>query len=309
MANILIAGGAGFIGSHLCEYLLHNGNFIYCLDNLYTGSQSNLEYLQDNKNFRFIKADITKPLEHLKVDQIYNLACPASPVYYQKDPVFTLKTSFTGVLHLLELARSNKAVFLHCSTSEVYGDPLQHPQKESYWGNVNPVGPRSCYDEGKRAAESLITDFSAQYNIETKIIRIFNTYGPRMQLNDGRVVSNFIVQSLKGEELTIYGKGEQTRSFCFVSDMIRGIVRMMQEKEKGPLNLGNPAERTIKELAELILELTGSGSRMVYQPLPGDDPRRRKPDIGLAQKKLDWEPRISLKQGLKETIACFRKML
>ena len=311
--RILITGGAGFLGSHLCDRLVAEGHEVICVDNYFTGTKQNIIHLQfqpDKPNFEFIRHDITFPL-YIEVDEIYNLACPASPVHYQFDPVQTTKTSVHGAINMLGLAKRVKAKIFQASTSEVYGDPDQHPQPESYWGNVNPIGLRSCYDEGKRCAETLFFDYHRQHNLKIKVARIFNTYGPRMHPNDGRVVSNFIVQALKGEPLTIYGKGNQTRSFCYVDDLIEGFIRLMDTPDDftGPMNLGNPGEFTILELAEKIIEMTGSKSRMEFKPLPSDDPTQRKPDISLAKKTIDWEPAISLEQGLHKTIAYFDKLL
>jgi UDP-glucuronate decarboxylase len=306
--RIIVTGGAGFIGSHLCKALLDQGHNVVCVDNLYTGSRKNVQPFLKSANFEFIESDITEPLAET-ADQIYNLACPASPVHYQKDPVYTFKTSVFGTYNMLELAHRRKARILQASTSEVYGDPLEHPQKESYWGNVNPVGARSCYDEGKRAAETICMDFQRKYGVDIRIARIFNTYGPNMAPNDGRVVSNFIVQALQGKPLTVYGDGSQTRSFCFVSDMVDGLIKLMNSSIKSPVNLGNPSEFTVRSLAEEIVELTGSKSKIVCKSLPQDDPRQRKPDIGLAKSKLKWSPRISLRDGLKHTIQYFQKTL
>lgn len=305
--RILVTGGAGFLGSHLCEKLLGRGHFVICVDNLFTGSRKNLESCFLSSKFTFIEQDVCTPLD-IEVDEIYNLACPASPIHYQSDPITTLKTSVCGALQVLELARRCNATILQASTSEVYGDPHEHPQKESYWGYVNPVGIRSCYDEGKRCAETLFFDFHRTYGFPIKIARIFNTYGPRMDAQDGRVVSNFIVQALRGEPLTIYGKGEQTRSFCYYQDLIEGLVALMESPVAftGPVNLGNPIELTMKELAQLILELTGSSSPLLFHPLPSDDPKQRRPDITLAQKELNFSPNVSLKEGLIQTIAYFK---
>lgn len=310
MSRILVTGGAGFLGSHLCDRLIEAENEVICVDNLFTGSKDNINHLLSNPKFTFICHDITEPLGDIKVEQIYNLACPASPPYYQYDPIKTAQTSVFGAMNMLELARKVRATILQASTSEVYGDPLVHPQPESYRGNVNTIGIRSCYDEGKRMAETLFFDYHRQHNIDIKVIRIFNTYGPRMDANDGRVVSNFIVQALKGEDITIYGDGKQTRSFCYVDDLIEGMIRMMNSKDfTGPVNLGNPGEFTMLELAQKVLELTGSDSKLVYMPLPGDDPTQRKPVIDLAKEKLDWEPTIALKEGLKKTIAYFKSII
>ena len=305
MKRILVTGGAGFIGSHLCERLLNEGNEVICVDNFFTGSKDNVIHLMDNKRFELIRHDIT---EHLLVeaDQIYNLACPASPVHYQYNPIKTIKTSVIGTTNMLGLAKRIKARILQASTSEVYGDPKEHPQKETYWGNVNPIGIRSCYDEGKRVAETLMMDYHRQNKVDIRIIRIFNTYGPRMAENDGRVVSNFIVQALKGEDITVYGDGSQTRSFCFVSDLVDGIIKMMNcEGFIGPVNLGNPVETPIIEFAERIIKLTDSSSKIVHLPLPQDDPTQRRPDISLAKDKLGWDPSVVLEDGLKKTIEYF----
>jgi len=308
--KILITGGAGFLGSHLCERLLNEGHEIVCLDNLYTGSRENIQHLLKTPRFRFVQHDISLPID-IPVDEIYNLACPASPVHYQADPLQTLKTSVLGAMNVLDLARKYKAQVFQASTSEVYGDPHVHPQPESYWGNVNPVGLRSCYDEGKRCAETLFFDTHRVHRVPIKVARIFNTYGPRMHPNDGRVVSNLIVQALQGNPLTLYGDGMQTRSFCFYSDLIEGFVRLMKTSAEvtGPINLGNPAEFTILELAEEVLKQTGSKSKLVFKPLPSDDPKQRQPDISKAREVLGWEPKVSLKDGLRETIAYFRKSL
>ena len=307
MKRILVTGGAGFIGSHLCARLVEEGNDVLCVDNFFTGSKSNIEPLLDKHNFEMIRHDVTKELL-VEVDQIYNLACPASPVHYQYNPVKTMKTSVMGAINMLGLAKRVKARILQASTSEVYGNPNVHPQPEKYWGNVNPIGIRSCYDEGKRAAETLFFDYHRQNDVDIKVIRIFNTYGPNMNANDGRVVSNFIVQALRGEDITIYGDGTQTRSFCYVDDLVEGMVRMMNSREgfTGPVNLGNPGEFTMLELAEKVISLTGSKSKIVHRPLPQDDPTQRKPVIDLAKKELDWEPRISLDEGLVKTIAYFQ---
>ena len=309
MKKVLVTGGAGFIGSHLCEKLLQKGYFVVCLDNLFTGSKKNIKTLLENENFRFIEQDIIEPLD-IEVDQIYNLACPASPPHYQHDPIKTTKTSVLGILNMLDLAKKYNAKLLQASTSEVYGDPLEHPQKESYWGNVNPIGIRSCYDEGKRCAETLVMDYHRQYNIDTKIIRIFNTYGPNMHPEDGRVVSNFIIQALKNEDITVYGDGTQTRSFCYVSDLIDGIIKTMETNDiTGPINLGNPSERTVLNLAELIIKMTNSSSKIIYKSLPKDDPVRRKPDITLAKEILNWEPTVAIEEGLTKTIEYFSQIL
>lgn len=310
MSRILVTGGAGFLGSHLCDRLIEDGNEVICVDNLFTGSKDNISHLLSNPKFTFICHDITEPLYDVDVAQIYNLACPASPPFYQFDPIKTAKTSVYGAINMLGLAKRCQAKILQASTSEVYGDPLVHPQPESYRGNVNPHGIRSCYDEGKRMAEALFFDYHRQHNVDIKVIRIFNTYGPRMNPNDGRVVSNFIVQALKGEDITIYGDGNQTRSFCYVDDLIEGMIRMMNSKDfTGPVNLGNPGEFTMLELAQKVLELTGSDSKLVYMPLPGDDPTQRKPVIDLAKEKLDWEPTIALEEGLMKTIEYFKGVI
>lgn len=310
MSRILITGGAGFLGSHLCDRLILDGHDVLCLDNFFTGRKQNVEHLINNPAFELIRHDVTYPMS-LEVDQIFNLACPASPIHYQLDPVQTAKTAVFGALNILELALRLKAKVFQASTSEVYGDPEQHPQQENYWGRVNPIGPRSCYDEGKRCAETLFFDYYRQHNLDIKVVRIFNTYGPRMHPNDGRVVSNFIVQNLKGEDITIYGDGSQTRSFCYVDDLIEGFVRMMATKkgETGPINLGNPIEFSMLELAEKIIQLTGSKSKIVFMPLPIDDPKQRQPDITIAKEKLIWQPKVNLEDGLKETISYFRNLL
>ncbi len=309
MKKILVTGGAGFIGSHLCEALLAQGHDVVCLDNYYTGSKENILHLRDNPHFEIIRHDLIHPIT-LEVDQIYNLACPASPVHYQFNPVKTVKTNVMGTLNMLGLAKRVKARILQASTSEVYGDPTVHPQKESYWGNVNCIGPRGCYDEGKRVAETLLMDYHRQHRVDIRIARIFNTYGPRMAFNDGRVVSNFIVQALQGEPLTVYGQGTQTRSFCYISDMVRGLMAMMdQEAIIGPVNLGNPEEFTILSLAEKVKAITGSKSPIVFQPLPQDDPVQRRPDITLARTYLRWYPEVSLEEGLKKTIEDFQRRL
>lgn len=308
--RILVTGGAGFLGSHLCERLLNEGNEVICIDNLFTGSKDNIWNLLDNKNFEFIRHDIIQPI-YLEVDQIYNLACPASPPYYQFNPIKTIKTSVLGAINMLGLARRTKATILQASTSEVYGDPKIHPQPETYRGNVNPIGIRACYDEGKRAAETLFFDYYRQHKVKIKVVRIFNTYGPKMDSNDGRVISNFIVQALKGENITIYGNGEQTRSFCYVDDLIDGMVKMMNSENSftGPVNLGNPVEFTIKQLAEKILQKIETKSKIIYEPLPQDDPLQRKPLIDLAKQILNWEPSITLDKGLDNTIEYFRGIL
>ena len=307
--TILVTGGGGFIGSHLCELLLARGNDVICLDNFFTGSKNNIRHLLSNPSFELIRHDVTIPIE-LEVDAIYNLACPASPIHYQHDPVQTIRTNILGAMNMLDLARRLRIPILQSSTSEVYGDPQEHPQRESYWGNVNPIGVRSCYDEGKRCAETLFFDYHRQYGLPIKVVRIFNTYGPRMLPNDGRVVSNFIVQALKGEDLTIYGDGSQTRSFCFTSDLVAGLEAMMLTPDavNGPVNLGNPGEFTVRELAETIIRLTGSKSKIVCMPLPQDDPVRRKPDISKARELLDWKPKVALEDGLRQTIDYFRNL-
>ncbi len=305
----LVTGGAGFLGSHLCERLLNDGHEVICLDNYFTGRMANVAHLRDNRNFELIRHDVTEPIL-LEVDRIFNLACPASPIHYQFNPVKTIKTSVMGAINMLGMAKRVKARILQASTSEVYGDPAVHPQTEDYWGNVNPIGIRSCYDEGKRVAETLFMDYHRQNNVDIRIVRIFNTYGPRMLMNDGRVVSNFIVQALKGDDITIYGDGGQTRSFCYVDDLIEGFVRMMnQDKIIGPVNIGNPGEFTMLELAKEVLDLTGSKSKIVYRPLPGDDPKMRRPNIDLAKSALGWEPTIPLRQGLEKTIVYFDELL
>lgn len=308
--KILVTGGAGFIGSHLCDRLISEGNDVICLDNLYTGSLENINHLLHNSRFQFIEHDITNPIE-LHVDEIYNFACPASPVHYQADAIHTFKTSILGAINVLELAKKTGAKVLQASTSEVYGDPLVHPQPEAYWGNVNPIGIRSCYDEGKRGAETIFFDFVRQHNVKIKIVRIFNTYGPRMNPNDGRVVSNFIMQALKNKDLTVYGSGKQTRSFCYVDDLVNGIVEMMNSKDDfyGPVNLGNPCEFTMNQLADKVIAFTESNSKVIFHPLPQDDPQQRKPDISLAKEKLNWEPTIILEEGLSKTIQYFRKII
>ncbi len=308
-ARVLVAGGAGFLGSHLCDRLIAEGADVICLDNFFTGSKRNISHLIGKPNFELIRHDLVQPI-FLEVDQIYNFACPASPVHYQYNPVKTVKTSVMGTINMLGLAKRVKARILQASTSEVYGDPQQHPQTESYWGHVNPIGMRSCYDEGKRVAETLMMDYHRQNKVDVKIIRIFNTYGPRMAVSDGRVVSNFIVQALRNEPITIYGNGEHTRSFCYATDLIDGCFRMMNsENFTGPVNLGNPREFTISELAELTLKMTGSKSKLVHKPLPKDDPTRRRPDISLAQSKLGWQPKVHLEEGLTKTVDYFRGMI
>lgn len=309
MAKILVTGGAGFIGSHLCEYLLNNGHDVLCVDNLFSGSKDNIRHLIGNPYFEFIRHDIIHPF-FVEVDQIYHLACPASPVHYQYNPIKTIKTNVMGTINMLGLAKRVKARILLASTSEVYGNPNIHPQPESYWGNVNPVGLRSCYDEGKRVAETLMMDYHRQNHVDIRIVRIFNTYGPRMAINDGRVISNFIIQALKEEEITVYGDGTQSRSFCYISDLIEGIVRIAgMDDFIGPINLGNPTELTILELANRILSITKSQSKVTFKPLPSDDPERRCPDITIAKKVLNWEPEVSLDNGLERTIEYFRKKL
>lgn len=308
--RILVTGGAGFLGSHLCDSLIREGHEVIVVDNLYTGSKRNISHLMELENFEFIRHDVIFPL-YLEVDAIYNLACPASPVHYQKHPVQTIKTSVLGSVNMLGLAKRLDIPILQASTSEVYGDPKVSPQSEEYWGNVNPIGIRACYDEGKRAAETLFFDYARQYKVKVKVIRIFNTYGPRMHQNDGRVVSNFIVQALEGRDITIYGEGLQTRSFCYVSDLIQGMTLMMnsQDAAQGPINLGNPREFTIKSLAEMIIEMTGSKSKIVFQDLPSDDPKQRRPDISKARTSLDWTPKIDIEEGLLKTIDYFKTIL
>jgi UDP-glucuronate decarboxylase len=308
--RVLVTGGAGFLGSHLCDRLLRDGHEVVCADNLFTGTKRNIAHLRDHPRFEFVRHDVTFPL-YIEVDEIFNLACPASPVHYQHDPVQTTKTSVHGAINMLGLAKRLNARIFQASTSEVYGDPSVHPQTEAYWGNVNPIGIRSCYDEGKRCAETLFFDYHRQHQLDIKVARIFNTYGPRMHPNDGRVVSNFIVQALKGESITIYGDGRQTRSFCYVDDLIEGFVRLMNSEPgfTGPVNLGNPGEFTIRQLAEIVIELTGSKSTLVEKPLPSDDPMQRRPDISLAQSKLGWTPQIALRQGLEKTIVYFDDLL
>jgi UDP-glucuronate decarboxylase len=307
--KILVTGGAGFIGSHLCEYLLKKGEEVVCLDNLFTGSKKNIQHLLENKDFEFVRHDIIQPV-FLEADQIYNLACPASPIHYQFNAIRTVKANTIGMINMLGLAKKCKARILQASTSEIYGDPLEHPQKETYRGNVNTIGPRSCYDEGKRVAETLMFDYKRMNNIDIKVVRIFNTYGPNMNKNDGRVVSNFIVQALNREDTTIYGDGSQTRSFCYVSDLIEGLYKMMNlDNFTGPVNLGNPDEHTILEIAEMIRSKTSSKSKIVFKELPIDDPIKRKPDISLARQKLGWEPKISLDEGLEKTISYFKTIL
>lgn len=308
--RIVVTGGCGFLGSHLCDRLIERGDEVICVDNCFTGTKQNINHLLKNENFEFVRHDITFPL-YIEADEIFNLACPASPVHYQFDPVQTTKTSVHGAINMLGLAKRVKAKIFQASTSEVYGDPDIHPQPESYWGRVNPIGPRACYDEGKRCAETLFFDYHRQHGLRIKVARIFNTYGPRMHPNDGRVVSNFIVQALKGEPITVFGKGSQTRSFCYVDDLLDGFLRLMETPDTftGPINLGNPGEFTILELAEKIIALTGSSSEIIYEDLPHDDPKQRKPDIGLAEKQLDWTPTIGLDEGLKNTIGYFDDLL
>lgn len=309
MTTTLVAGGAGFLGSHLCERLVASGHEVLCVDNFYTGSKANVRHLLGKPNFEVIRHDVWLPI-YVEANRIFNMACPASPIHYQRDPVATVKTSVLGSINMLGLAKRCGARILQASTSEVYGDPQRHPQPESYWGHVNPNGPRACYDEGKRCAETLFFDYHRQHGVDIRVVRIFNTYGPRMQPDDGRVVSNFILQALKNEPITLYGDGSQTRSFCYVDDLVEGLLRMMgQDTEIGPINLGNPAEMTILELAEQILRLTGSASRIEYRPLPQDDPVQRQPDIARARATLDWKPVVALEDGLKETISYFRKLL
>ncbi len=310
MKRILVTGGAGFLGSHLCERLIERGDDVLCVDNFFTGSKRNVAHLFDHPHFELMRHDVTLPL-FVEVDQIFNLACPASPIHYQFDPVQTTKTSVHGAINMLGLAKRVRARILQASTSEVYGDPEVHPQPEEYWGRVNPIGIRSCYDEGKRCAETLFFDYHRQHSLEIKVMRIFNTYGPRMHPNDGRVVSNFIVQALKGEDITIYGDGLQTRSFCYVDDLIEAMLRIMDTPPEfiGPVNVGNPSEFTMLQLAETVIGLTQSRSKIVFKPLPQDDPRQRKPDISLAQEKIAWEPRVALEDGLKETISYFSQVI
>lgn len=310
MKKILVTGGAGFIGSHLCEKLLSEGDSVICLDNFFTGSKDNIAHLIGNENFELIEHDITEEF-FIQVDQIYNLACPASPPHYQYDPIKTIKTSILGVMNMLELAKKCNATILQASTSEVYGDPKVHPQTENYWGNVNPIGVRSCYDEGKRCAETLIMDYHRQYNVDVRIVRIFNTYGPNMDMNDGRVVSNFIIQALKGEDITVYGDGLQTRSFCYVDDLIDGIIKMMNNSQGfiGPVNLGNSSERTILDFAKTIIDMTGSKSKIIHKELPSDDPMQRQPDLTLAKRELNWQPTTDIKVGLEKTIEYFKQKI
>jgi UDP-glucuronate decarboxylase len=307
--RILVTGGAGFIGSYLCETLLQERHEVICLDNYFTGSRSNIYHLLDFRNFEVLRHDIINPID-IEVEQIYNFACPASPVFYQFNPVRTIQANVLGVTNMLELAKRTKSRILQASTSEVYGDPQVHPQREDYWGNVNPIGVRSCYDEGKRVAETLMMDYYRQHDVDIRIVRIFNTYGPRMAVSDGRVVSNFIVQALKGEEITVYGKGEQTRAFCYISDLVKGIVAMMNQTGfTGPVNLGNPGEFTILSLAKKIIDLTKSSSQIIFKPLPADDPTQRRPDISLARFKLGWAPAVDLEEGLARTVVYFRDLL
>ncbi len=310
MNRVLVTGGAGFLGSHLCDRLIADGADLLCVDNFFTGSKRNIAHLQNKPYFELMRHDVTFPL-YAEVDQIFNLACPASPVHYQFDPVQTTKTSVHGAINMLGLAKRVKARILQSSTSEVYGDPEVHPQTETYWGKVNPIGIRSCYDEGKRCAETLFFDYHRQHQVDIKVVRIFNTYGPRMHPNDGRVVSNFIVQALKGQDITIYGNGQQTRSFCYVDDLVEAMMRMMASRDgfTGPVNIGNPVEMTMLELAENVLRLTGSKAKLIFKPLPQDDPKQRQPDITLAKKELDWEPKVTLADGLKETIAYFKAVV
>ena len=308
--KILITGGAGFIGSHLCERLLNDGNDVLCVDNYFTGTKSNIAHLLDNHQFELMRHDVTFPL-YVEVDQIYNMACPASPIHYQYDPVQTTKTSVHGAINMLGLAKRVNARIFQASTSEVYGDPSQHPQTESYWGNVNTIGPRSCYDEGKRCAETLFFDYFRQHNLDIKVGRIFNTYGPRMRPDDGRVISNFIVQALTEKDITVYGKGDQTRSFCYVDELVEGILRLMTTEKgvTGPMNLGNPIEYTILEIAEIVIDQIGSKSKIIFEPLPEDDPKQRQPDISFAKSELNWEPKTQLKEGLDKTIQYFDQTL
>jgi len=308
--KVLVTGGAGFVGSHLCERLLNQGNEVYCLDNFFTGQKRNIVHLLDNPYFELIRHDVTTPF-FIETDEIYNLACPASPIHYQYNPIKTMKTSVMGAINMLGLAKRINAKILQASTSEVYGNPLVHPQTESYWGNVNPIGDRSCYDEGKRAAETLFIDYNKQNNVKIKIVRIFNTYGPRMHPDDGRVVSNFIVQALQNQDITVYGEGNQTRSFQFVDDLVEGLIKMMATPNNytGPVNIGNPREFTILELAEKVIKLTGSKSKIIYKPLPSDDPMMRKPDISLAKKEFNWSPNVNLDEGLIKTIKFFKPII
>jgi UDP-glucuronate decarboxylase len=307
--RVLVTGGAGFLGSHLIDRLIAAGDEVLCVDNLFTGSKANIGHLLGHPRFEFMRHDVCFPL-FVEVDAIYNLACPASPIHYQHDPVQTTKVSVSGAINMLGLAKRLGCRVLQASTSEVYGDPVEHPQTESYWGNVNPIGIRSCYDEGKRCAETLFFDYHRQHGVEIKVMRIFNTYGPRMHPSDGRVVSNFIMQALRGEDITIYGDGSQTRSFCYVDDLIDGMIKLMESRPDfpGPVNIGNPVEFTIRELAELVIEMTGSGSKLVQLPLPSDDPTQRRPDISLAKRELDWSPQVALREGLEQTIGYFRQL-
>lgn len=312
MKTILVTGGAGFLGSHLCEYLIKKGNEVICLDNLFTGNLKNISHLEKNPNFKFVEHDIIEPIffDDTKIDQIYNLACPASPIHYQFNPVRTVKANTIGVINVLGIAKKHGARVLQASTSEIYGDPLEHPQKESYRGNVNTIGERACYDEGKRVAETLFFDYHREHGLDVRVARIFNTYGPRMYEFDGRVVSNFIVQALKGSPITIYGNGKQTRSFCYVDDLISGLYKLMNKGNfTGPVNIGNPGEFTMIELANMIIEMTGSKSKIIYKELPQDDPKKRKPDISLAKKELKWEPKIDIRTGLKKTIEYFSNIV
>jgi UDP-glucuronate decarboxylase len=308
--RVLVSGGAGFLGSHLCERLLEQGCQVLCVDNFFTGARYHIEHLLEHKHFELLRHDITHPL-FVEVDEIFNLACPASPIHYQKDPVQTTKTSVIGAINMLGLAKRLKIKVLQASTSEVYGDPTEHPQHETYWGHVNPIGPRSCYDEGKRCAETLFFDYRRQHHLQIKVVRIFNTYGPRMHPNDGRVVSSFIMQALRNQDITVFGEGQQTRSFCYVDDMVSGFVKMIDTSPEiaGPINLGNPNEMTVRELAEVILDLTGSRSKIVHRPLPADDPKKRRPDISEADRVLDWQPTTSLREGLAKTIPYFEQLL
>ena len=310
MNRVLVTGGAGFLGAHLCDRLIKDGCDVLCVDNFFSGSKSNVVHLLNHPNFEIMRHDVTFPL-YVEVDHIYNLACPASPIHYQHDPVQTTKTTVHGAINMLGLAKRVRARIMQASTSEVYGDPEEHPQNEEYWGKVNPIGPRSCYDEGKRCAETLFFDYYRQHHMDIKVVRIFNTYGPLMHPNDGRVVSNFIVQAIRGEDITIYGAGQQSRSFCYVDDMIEGFVRMMNSESGfvGPVNLGNPGEFTMLELAEKVLQLVGSKSKLTFMSLPTDDPKQRQPDISLANKHLEWSPTVTLEDGLRETVAYFRKLL
>jgi UDP-glucuronate decarboxylase len=310
MKKILVTGGAGFLGSHLCDRLVEQGHHVLCVDNYFTGSKKNIEHLLSNPRFEVIRQDVCFPL-YVEVDEIYNLACPASPKYYQLDPIQTAKTSFLGAYNLLGLAKRTGAKILQASTSEIYGDPSQHPQQETYWGNVNPIGIRSCYDEGKRAAETLFFDYHRQHGVRIKVMRIFNTFGPRMALDDGRVVSNFIVQALKGKDITVYGTGQQTRSFCYVEDLVDGMIRLMESDDSvtGPINMGNPGEFTMLELAEKVIKFTKTGSKIVYKDLPGDDPQQRRPDISQAKQLLNWEPKFDLDEGLKRAIRYFESVV